>query len=91
MCGSGTRAGFVKSALEQLGYTNVHNIGGISSYNGDYKVLGGLEENRLKFAANVYTVKHWTPKRDLESPVYVMFEAEVLGYTKYQIVFTSCT
>ena len=40
MCGSGTRAGFVKSALEELGYTNVYNVGGISTYDGDNKVLG---------------------------------------------------
>lgn len=91
MCASGTRAGFVKAALEQLGYSNVQNIGGINSYNGDNRVLGGLEENRLKFAANVYTMKHWTPKRDLVSPVYVMFEADTLKFSKYQIVYTSCT
>ncbi|XMB67690.1 hypothetical protein RI065_03960 [Mycoplasmatota bacterium zrk1] len=40
MCGSGTRAGFVKSALESLGYTNVHNVGGIADYAGENKVLG---------------------------------------------------
>jgi rhodanese-related sulfurtransferase len=40
MCGSGTRAGYVKSALEQVGYTNVFNAGGISDYNGENKVLG---------------------------------------------------
>lgn len=91
MCGSGTRAGFVKSALEQLGYTNVYNVGGISNYSGDFMVLGGLSENRLKFEAEVFTVDHWTPARDLKSPVYVTFKAEVLGHTKYQIVYTSCT
>jgi rhodanese-related sulfurtransferase len=40
MCGSGTRAGFVKSALEELGYENVINVGGIANYTGDNKVLG---------------------------------------------------
>jgi rhodanese-related sulfurtransferase len=40
MCGSGTRAGFVKSALEEIGYTNVINVGGIRDYAGDNKVLG---------------------------------------------------
>jgi rhodanese-related sulfurtransferase len=40
MCGSGTRAGFVKSALEQIGYTNVYNAGGIKDYAGDFKVDG---------------------------------------------------
>ncbi len=91
MCGSGTRAGFVKSALEQLGYTNVYNAGGFADYAGDYKVLGGLEENKLKFEADMFTVPHWTPKRDLTSPVYVTFKAELLGFTRYQIVYTSCT
>jgi len=32
MCGSGTRAGYVKAALESLGYDNVINVGGISTY-----------------------------------------------------------
>jgi rhodanese-related sulfurtransferase len=40
MCGSGTRAGFVKAALESLGYTNVVNVGGISNYSGDNLVMG---------------------------------------------------
>lgn len=40
MCGSGTRAGYVKSALEELGDSKVYNVGGMSSYNGSHKVLG---------------------------------------------------
>ena len=40
MCGSGTRAGFVKDALESAGYTNVYNVGGLGTYEGDHKVLG---------------------------------------------------
>ena len=32
MCGSGTRAEYVKAALESLGYTNVINIGGYADY-----------------------------------------------------------
>ena len=40
MCGSGTRAGFVMAALEELGYTNVVNAGGISSYEGSNLVMG---------------------------------------------------
>lgn len=40
MCGSGTRAGFVKAALESIGYTNVYNAGGIKDYKGDFKVDG---------------------------------------------------
>jgi rhodanese-related sulfurtransferase len=40
MCGSGTRAGYTKDALESIGYTKVINAGGIRDYEGDYKVLG---------------------------------------------------
>lgn len=40
MCGSGTRAGYVKEALESLGYDNVYNVGGIGSYAGNNLVLG---------------------------------------------------
>jgi rhodanese-related sulfurtransferase/outer membrane murein-binding lipoprotein Lpp len=40
MCGSGTRAAFVKAALEAAGYDNVYNVGGISDYDGDNLVLG---------------------------------------------------
>ena len=40
MCGSGTRAGYVMDALKANGYTNVYNVGGISSYTGTNKVLG---------------------------------------------------
>lgn len=45
MCGSGTRAGFVKDALDSLGYENVINVGGIGSYTGDNKVLGDNSYN----------------------------------------------
>ena len=40
MCGSGTRAGYTKEALEALGYERVINAGGIRDYNGENKVLG---------------------------------------------------
>ncbi|WP_319562597.1 rhodanese-like domain-containing protein [Marispirochaeta sp.] len=40
MCGSGTRAGYVKDALESIGYTSVFNVGGIRDYKGDHKVFG---------------------------------------------------
>jgi len=40
MCAGGTRAGYVKAALESLGYENVVNIGGFSDYAGEFKVLG---------------------------------------------------
>lgn len=40
MCASGTRAGYVKAALEQLGYTRVYNVGGFKDYKGKRKILG---------------------------------------------------
>ncbi|MBU0928243.1 MAG: hypothetical protein KKA67_10870 [Spirochaetes bacterium] len=40
MCASGTRAGYVKSALESIGYTKVYNVGGMKDYAGKRKVLG---------------------------------------------------
>ena len=45
MCGSGTRAGFVLAALESLGYTDVINVGGLGSYDGDNLVTGDGEYN----------------------------------------------
>jgi rhodanese-related sulfurtransferase len=43
MCAGGTRAGFVKDALEDLGYDNVYNVGGLSAYSGDNRVFGDGE------------------------------------------------
>lgn len=40
MCGSGTRSGYTKEALESIGYTNVYNVGGIRDYAGDHKIFG---------------------------------------------------
>ena len=40
MCASGTRAGYVKDALESLGYKKVYNVGGFKDYKGKRKVLG---------------------------------------------------
>lgn len=40
MCASGTRAGYVKAALENLGYTKVYNVGGYKDYKGKRRVLG---------------------------------------------------
>ena len=48
MCGSGTRAGYVKAALDEIGYTTVYNAGGIRDYNGENKVLGDGEYNGAK-------------------------------------------
>lgn len=42
-CAGGTRAGFVKAALEHLGYENVWNAGAIGDYKGDAKVFGDGE------------------------------------------------
>lgn len=43
MCAGGTRAGYVKAALEEIGYTKVYNLGGFGDYNGAHKVLGDGE------------------------------------------------
>lgn len=43
MCASGTRAGFVKDALLDLGYEHVYNAGGLGQYDGDNKVFGDGE------------------------------------------------
>lgn len=43
MCAGGTRAGFVKAALDEMGYKNVYNIGAFGDYNGSHKVLGDGE------------------------------------------------
>ncbi len=40
ICAAGVRAGFVKSALEELGYDNVHNAGALGNYNGARMVRG---------------------------------------------------
>lgn len=40
MCASGARAGYVKDALEAIGYKTVHNVGGIRDYRGNRRVLG---------------------------------------------------
>jgi rhodanese-related sulfurtransferase len=40
MCAGGTRAGYVKDALESIGFENVYNIGGFGDYDGDFVVLG---------------------------------------------------
>jgi rhodanese-related sulfurtransferase len=40
MCAGGTRAGFVRDALIDLGYENVFNVGGLSSYEGENRVFG---------------------------------------------------
>lgn len=40
MCAGGTRAGYVKDALESIGFDNVYNIGGFGDYEGDFLVLG---------------------------------------------------
>ncbi len=40
MCQSGARSGYVKEALESIGYTNVYNVGGIQDYIGDRMIYG---------------------------------------------------
>ena len=43
MCGSGTRAGYVKAALEELGYKKVYNVGGIKDYDGENMIPGDAD------------------------------------------------
>lgn len=50
MCAAGTRAGFVKDALESLGYEHVYNAGGLGQYSGLNKVFGDGE-----FKLNIVT------------------------------------
>ncbi len=40
MCGSGTRAEYVKAALEAIGYRKVFNLGGIKDYRGRNLIKG---------------------------------------------------
>lgn len=47
MCGSGTRAGYTKDALEAIGYTTVFNAGGIRDYAGENKIFGDGQYNGL--------------------------------------------
>lgn len=39
MCRTGNRSGFVVEALRHLGYTDVHNLGGIVDYQGSERVF----------------------------------------------------
>ena len=58
MCGSGTRAGYTKDALESIGYTKVINAGGIRDYQGDYKVLGDGEYAGLQALPEEVTMEN---------------------------------
>lgn len=40
MCLSGARSGYMAQALESIGYTNVHNVGGLRDYTGVNMVTG---------------------------------------------------
>ncbi len=40
ICAAGVRAGFIKEALEHLGYENVWNAGALGDYTGDHRVFG---------------------------------------------------
>jgi len=40
MCQGGTRAEYIKLALESIGYTSVYNVGGIPDYTGTNRVAG---------------------------------------------------
>ena len=60
MCGSGTRAGYTKAALEEIGYTKVINAGGIRDYSGANKILGDGEFNGAKALAAAPARSTWT-------------------------------
>ncbi len=55
MCQSGGRAGFVKAALEEAGYTDVYNVGGFKDYTGDNKVEGDGTYSLAPAVAGMYT------------------------------------
>ncbi|MFP4187283.1 MAG: rhodanese-like domain-containing protein [Acholeplasmataceae bacterium] len=55
ICAAGTRAGFVKSALEHLGYENVWNAGGFMDYDGENKVFGDDEHTIELLTKGDYT------------------------------------
>ncbi len=40
ICAAGVRAGFIKEALEYLGYENVWNAGALGDYTGNHRVMG---------------------------------------------------
>ena len=61
MCGSGTRAGFVKSALEEIGYDNVYNVGGISTYTADTDKLNYVPGDDSDYQLTVEMEGPYTP------------------------------
>ncbi len=57
ICAAGARAGYVKDALEHLGYENVWNAGSLSDYSGDHRVFGdGSFEINLPHKAEIGTL-----------------------------------
>lgn len=60
MCGSGTRAGFVKAALESLGYENVINAGGFADYGSTTPALN-LVAGDGTYLNEVSTLGGYTP------------------------------
>lgn len=70
MCASGTRAGFVKDALEYLDYNNVYNVGGLSDYEGDNKVFGDGE----------YTINMQHPAMYNQLPDEINMSDEFIDY-----------
>lgn len=55
ICAGGTRAGFVKAALDHLGYDNVWNAGAVGDYSGENKVFGDDEHTIELLTKGDYT------------------------------------
>ncbi|MBN2604369.1 MAG: hypothetical protein JXR62_00940 [Bacilli bacterium] len=60
MCAGGTRAGFVKAALDYLGYENVINLGAFADYGKDAPALN-LVAGDGTYLNEVSTLGGWTP------------------------------
>ncbi len=71
MCASGTRAGYVKDALNSLGYTMVYNAGGMKDYNGTHKILGDGEYNGLAVLPAAVSMENIDKLLDRKGAKYV--------------------
>jgi len=71
MCASGTRAGYVKDALNSLGYTKVYNAGGMKDYNGTHKILGDGEYSGLSVLPAAVSMENIDKLLDRKGAKYV--------------------
>ena len=81
MCGSGTRAGYTKEALESVGYTKVINAGGIRDYSGENKILGDGEYDGTVVLPDEVTMANIDNVRDRPGAKYVDLRNEADMYT----------